>query len=87
MTVGRFWIGPRGHIAARLVEQHVDMMLGDLDAPAVDPDVIASGLRLGAKLAYRLAVDGDAALEHQLLAGPARSDSGLRQNLLYTFHC
>src|SRR5262249_25561918 len=79
-------IRPRRHVPARLVEQQIHVTLGDLDAPAVDADVVAGRVGLRAQLANRFAVDAHAALEHQLLAGAARRDPGLRENLLKPFH-
>ena len=87
MTVGRrSGIRARRHVAARLVQQQIQVARGDLDAAAVDADVVARRIGLGAELADGHAVDGHAPLEHQLLGRAPRRDAGLRQDLLQTFH-
>ena len=47
-------IRSRRHVAARLVEQHVAMALGNLDAAAVDADVVVRRIGLRAQLAIVL---------------------------------
>ncbi len=79
-------IGSRRHVPARLVEQQVAVMFRDFHTPAVDADVVARRVGFRAELADCLAVDGDASLEHQLLARAARGDARLRENLLETLH-
>jgi len=61
-------------------------MFRDFHTPAVDADVVARRVGFRAELADCLAVDGDASLEHQLLARAARGDARLRENLLETLH-
>ena len=79
-------VGARRDVAARFVEQQIQVARGDLDAAAVDTDVIARRIRLGAELADGGAVDAHAPVEHQLLGCAPRRDAGLRQDLLQTFH-
>ena len=50
-------IGARRDVAARLVQQQIQVALGDLDAAAVDADVIARRIGLRAELADGRAVD------------------------------
>jgi hypothetical protein len=73
-------------VAPRFVQQHVPVPLGQPDAPAVDADIVVRGVGLGAQLANGLPVDGHTPLEHELLGGAARRDSGSRQDLLQSFH-
>jgi hypothetical protein len=65
-----------GDVAARLVQQHVAVTLRQLDTAAIDPDVVRD-IRLRPQLPHGRAVDGDPALEDQLLRGAARGDAGL----------
>jgi hypothetical protein len=71
-----------GDIAAWLIQQDIPMPLRQLDAPAVDPDVVLRRVRLRPQLAECRAVDGDPSLADQLFRGTAGGDAGLRQNLL-----
>jgi hypothetical protein len=64
-------IGPGRHVAARLVQQNVAVLLDDLDPPAIDANVVVRRIRLRTQLAHGDAVHRDAALEHQLLRGAA----------------
>ena len=75
-------VRPGGHVAGRLVEQDVPMPFGDLDAAAVHADVVPPGIGFRAQFTHRGAVDGDSAVEHQLLTRASRRDAGLREDLL-----
>ena len=79
-------IRPRCHVAARLVQQDVAVVLGQFDASAVDPDVVLCRIGLRAELGGRCAVHRDAAVEHQLLGRAPRRDTGLGQDFLESFH-
>jgi hypothetical protein len=53
-----------------------------LDALAVDADIVARGIHLGAKLGYHSPVDCDPALPDQLLRLATRGNPGVGQNFL-----
>jgi hypothetical protein len=58
------------------------MSIRQTNPPAVDADIVVSRVGLRPKLADRLAIDGHAALEHQLLRRPSGCDAGLGKKLL-----
>ena len=68
---------PRG-----LVEDKVAKALGALEQLAVDADVVAAGVGLGAQYGDDLAVDLDAALLDHCLGAAAAGDAGGGENLL-----
>ena len=65
-----------------LVEDEVAQPLGALQQLAVDADVVAAGVGLGAQLGDDLAVDLHAALLDHLLGVAAAGNSGCGQDLL-----
>jgi hypothetical protein len=65
----------------RLVDREVNAALG-LDPLAVELDLLTCRIDLGPHLADDLAVDADAALEDQLLAGTSRSHAGPGEELV-----
>ena len=67
-----------------LVDGVIDVPLG-VDLLAVDGDDLVLRVDLGPQLPDGLAVDRDSALEDQLLAGAARADPGVGENLLEPF--
>src|SRR5262249_25505958 len=69
------------NVALGLVDGVIDAPLG-VDLLAVDGDLLLVRVDAGAQLADDLVVDGDAALEDQLLARPPRPDPGVREDLL-----
>jgi hypothetical protein len=75
-------IRTRRHVSTRFVQQDVAVPLDDLDAAAIDANVVPRGIRLRAELADSRPVHGHPAVEHQLLARASRGDAGLRQDLL-----
>ena len=75
-------IGTRRDVASRLVQQQVKAALDELDAAAVNADIIARGVGLGPELADGRAVDGHTSVEHELLRRAPRRDPRLGQNLL-----
>jgi hypothetical protein len=72
----------RGDEAAGLVEDEVAVALGTLEQLAVDADVVAGGVGLGAQHGDDLAVDLHAALLDHLLGAAAAGDAGSGENLL-----
>ena len=62
------------------------MTFGEFDTASVNADVVVCGIGFGAELADGVAVHRHPAIEHQLLAGAPRRDTGLRQDLLKAFH-
>jgi hypothetical protein len=64
-------IAPARDVAARLVHEDVGVRLGGLEGPAVEGDAVDVGIRLGARLAAHVAVDGDAARSQDRFSAPA----------------
>ena len=75
-------VASRGDDAARLVQDEVDERPRRLHSDAVDADVVRLDVGLRPQLADDLAVDRDAALEHQLLRAAPRGEARARQDLL-----
>ena len=78
-------IGARAHVAARLVQQEVVPRRLGANAPPVDTDLVAAGIRFGTQLRDGLAVDGDAPLNDQGFSDAPRGDTGGGQELLETY--
>jgi hypothetical protein len=76
------WIADRGYKAARLVEHEVAQALGALQQFAVDANMIAGGISLGAEFRDDFAVHLHASLGDQIFGVPAARNSGLGENLL-----
>jgi hypothetical protein len=74
-------VGDRGDARLRLVEEHVEVLLGR-HRFAVDLDVGGGRVDLGAELGHDHAVDGDPAGGDQLLGLAARGDAGLGDEAL-----
>ena len=64
-------IGPARDVATRLVEKDVRACLGALEGPAIEGDPVDVGIRLGARLAAHVAVDGDAPRGQDRFSAPA----------------
>src|SRR5579885_3876644 len=75
-------IADRGHHALGFVQGDVNVALRFFKKTAVDFDMVAIEVRLGAELRDRPAVDGDAAFGDHLLGFPPAGDAGLRQDFL-----
>ena len=69
----------------RLVEHEVAQAFRPLQQLAVDADVVAGGIGLGAEFRDDLAIHLHAAFGNQVLGMTAAGDSGLRQDLLQAF--
>ena len=83
MTVGRFSGSDRVVTYPRgLFNRQIPVLLRDLDAAAVDTDVVVRRVGLGSQFANGGAVHRDAPVEHQLLARAPGGDAGLRQDFL-----
>ena len=74
-----------GDEAAGLVEDEVAVALGALEQLAVDADVVAGGVGLGAQHGDHLAVDLDAALLDHGLGAAAAGDAGGGEDFLQAF--
>src|ERR1700739_2081070 len=79
-----FGIAHRGDEAPGLVEHEVAEALGALQQLAVNADVGAGGIGLGAEFGDDLAVHLDAALGDQIFGVAATGHPGLGQDLLQT---
>ncbi len=69
-------------VAARLVEDDVEVALGPREAAAIDLDFVGRGIGLGPQLGDGLAVDRHAALRDEGFRRPPRGDAGGGENLL-----
>ncbi len=78
---GARWVGVGRNVAFGLVDGIVHHRL-EPDRLAVNRDPGLGGVDPSAKLADDLAVDGDPALEDELLAPAARAEAGMRQHFL-----
>jgi hypothetical protein len=77
-------VGVGGDDALGLVDGVVDEAFGG-DRFAIDFDARGAGIDLGSELADDGAIDGDAALEDELFAGAAGSESGVGEELVKAF--
>ena len=75
---------PRGHVAARLVEEDVAVARGDAHALAVDADVVMRRVGPRAQFEHGGAVHRHAPLQDQLFSGAPRGDAGRGEDLLQT---
>lgn len=80
-------IGPRRHVAARLVEQEIAPPRGDADAGTIHPDVVDGRVGLLAEFENGVPVDGHAALRNERLRGASRRHARHRQDLLQPYAC
>src|SRR5207302_1267761 len=72
----------RGHIAARLVEHVVALLLGAVKEFAIDADVVAGSVVASAEGVDYISVDLDAPFENDLLGLAAAGDACLGKDLL-----
>jgi hypothetical protein len=75
-------IGSGRDVAGWFVEQEVARLRNALDAPPVDANLVFPGIDLDPHRQDRLAVDGHASVGNELLGGPTRSNTRLREDLL-----
>ena len=73
-----------GEVAGRLIEHQVHGALVELDGHAIDLDMVAVDIDLGAQLGRDLAVDGHASGSHQVLRAAAARHTRARQTALQT---
>lgn len=72
----------RGHDVLGLIEDQIHIGLRGPQMLAVDFDVVASGIDLGAEFLHHAAVDGHAPGRDQFLGFTSRSQSGTGDELL-----
>jgi hypothetical protein len=77
-----FGIVDGGHGVPGFVEREVELVFGRSEEASIDFDVILIEIGLAAELRDDIAVDRDAAFEHDLLSLTPGSDAGLREDLL-----